>query len=249
VETCTLKYIDYSNVTKQQTFNILSAKGFDEPDQVQLFPPIQNKKLDGTIDEQIKGFRRVITMDLGVVASSVDRKTVNEFLESQTKSIIYQGSQVEAEEVFVNLQDISGYENRWLYDCSLAKYYTLQVLESRIRQTWPVIFPPSDNMIGYTINHVKIVGTQTSPEAFQTNSGKLQYNYGTTPFPTMSLTSYIITVVCNGTPYQDAKINQVGTITQAGSNVSFYLAVSDTGNPSGDGFFYADITFLMQTIV
>jgi len=101
-------------------------------------------------------------------------------------------------------------------------------------------------MIGYTINHVEIEGTQTSPETFTTNSGKLEFNYSTTPFPAIDLGTYIVSIVANGAPYQDCKINQVGTTSQAGSNITFQLAVSDAGNPSGDGKYYADISILMQ---
>ena len=96
---------------------------------------------------------------------------------------------------------------------------------------------------------VKIEGTQAAPETFTTNSGKLQYNYGTTPFPGISLLSYIVSVFCNSTPYQDAKINQVGDVTQSGSNISFQLAVSDSGNPSSDDFYYTDLTIGLQAIV
>jgi hypothetical protein len=248
VDQLTLKYLDSSSILHSQTFNVLSVKGFDDPDKVQLVPPYQPVMVDGSIQDYIKGFRRIITADLGVVASSVDRRTIQSFLRAQTKSIVYQGSQVLAEEVFVNLQDVSGYQNEWKWDFEGARYFVLQILENQIRTVWPVSFLPSDNMTGYIIYHVKIEGTQASPETFQTNSGKLQYNFGTTPFPVMNLTTYNITVIANGAKYQDANINQVGTTAQAGNNISFQLSVSDLGNPSGDGYYYADIVFLLQAL-
>ena len=64
----------------------------------------------------------------------------------------------------------------------------------------------------------------------------------------LAVESNLITVIANGVPYQDAKINQYGTTTQNGNNIDFYLAVSDVGNASADGYFYCDITFLLQDI-
>ena len=130
------------------------------------------------------------------------------------------------------------------------KLFTFELLESVVRTEWPstTIIPIPDTDV-YIIKKVKIVGTNASQESFTTNSGKLQYNYGTTPLPSINLLSYIVSIVANGAIYQDAKINQVGNITQSGSNISFSLAVSDTGNASGDTFFYADIIITLQAIV
>jgi len=130
------------------------------------------------------------------------------------------------------------------------KLFTFELLESVVRTEWPstTIIPIPDTH-EYIIKKVKIVGTNASHESFTTNSGKLQYNYGTTPLPSINLLSYIVSIVANGAIYQDAKINQVGNITQSGSNISFSLAVSDTGNASDDTFFYADIIITLQAIV
>ena len=130
------------------------------------------------------------------------------------------------------------------------KLFTFELLESVVRTEWPstTIIPIPDTDV-YIIKKVKIVGTNASQESFTTNSGKLQYNYGTTPLPSINLLSYNVSIVANGAIYQDAKINQVGNITQSGSNISFSLAVSDTGNASGDTFFYADIIITLQAIV
>ena len=130
------------------------------------------------------------------------------------------------------------------------KLFTFELLESVVRTEWPstTIIPIPDTDV-YIIKKVKIVGTNTSQESFTTNSGKLQYNYGTTPLPSINLLSYIVSIVAIGAIYQDAKINQVGNITQSGSNISFFLAVSDTGNASDDTFFYADIIITLQAIV
>jgi len=129
------------------------------------------------------------------------------------------------------------------------KLFTFELLESIVRTEWPSGIAPIADTDMYIAKKIKIVGTQNSPEVFTTNVGKLLYNFGTTAFPSISLLSYNVAIFCNSTPYQDAKVNQVGDVTQSGSNISFQLAVSDTGNASGDTFFYADITIALQAII
>jgi hypothetical protein len=106
--------------------------------------------------------------------------------------------------------------------------------------------PTTDTNIMYTQLKVEVTGTQSSPETFTTNSGKLATQENGSAYPVISLSTYVVSVVSNGSPYQDAKINQVGSLTQVGSNISFQLAISDTGNPSSDGKFYTDILIFLQ---
>jgi len=100
-----------------------------------------------------------------------------------------------------------------------------------------------------TVKKIKVIGTQANTEQFITGSGKLLYNYGATVFPPIDLTTTSVSMICDGSIYQDAKINQVGNISQSGNNISFFLAVSDTGKASIDGFCYCDITFFLETII
>jgi hypothetical protein len=239
VHVITLKYWK-SGTAYSKVFNALSVKGLDDPDKVQLVA-WQYPIVDGSLRDHIKGFRKVITTDLGVVALAEDRRFVIEFLAAETKQ-----AQLGSVLPFVVLGEPAGYENQWLWDSALGRSFLLELAENRIRTTWESLLP-WDNMIGYTKYKVKVIGTQAVPEKFTTNSGKLEHNYDTTHFPEMSLVLYIISVKL--TPYQDGKINQVGDIVQNGTDIDFYLAISDVGNASSDGFFYADITVTMQEIV
>jgi hypothetical protein len=104
---------------------------------------------------------------------------------------------------------------------------------------------PSDTMIGYSINHVKIEGTQSSPESFTTNTGKLQYRFGTTPFPAIILDDYTVTIVFGS--YSDAKFNIIkDSLQQNGNNIDFQVAMNDGAIAESDGYVYADITILMD---
>jgi hypothetical protein len=240
VDTVSLRYYK-SGILNSKSFNALSVKGFDDPDRVQ-FVAFQYPIVDGSIQEEIVGFRRFITLDLGVVTSAADRRTIQEFLTANQRSASFQGAV--ASEASVVLNDVSGYADEWKWDTVLGRSFVLDILDDRVYQFWPTAL--ADNMIGYTIKKVLIVGTQVNPEQFTTNSGKLQYNFGTTPLPSINLALYNVSIVANGSVYQNATINQVGAITQVGSNISFYLAMNDGAIASSDGNIYCDITILCQ---
>jgi hypothetical protein len=239
------KYLDSIGVVHTQSFAMLSVKGCDDPDRVELVPPIRYDMRDGYAETAFKGFRRVITMELNVLSAYEDY--IRAFLQAQSKSVTWQGRNIVSEQVQV-VWEGETYENEWIDNYEGSKKYILELRENTIRTVWPVPINPVENMIGYIKTKVKIAGTQTSPETFTTNSGKLQYNYGTTVYPPISLLSYVVSVIANGAPYQDGKINQVGDVTQSGNNITFQLAVSDAGNPSADTYFYADIAIILQEI-
>ncbi len=96
---------------------------------------------------------------------------------------------------------------------------------------------------------MKIEGTQASPEGFTTNSGKLAVQETGAAYPVFSDLTHVFTVQVNGAPYQDAKINIVGTPSISAGNITFQLAVSDAGATSSDGFYYADIAIFLQAIL
>ena len=246
-EQATLKYLDSLGAVQTHIFDVLNVRGVDKPWKWRNVPDKIFNIADGSKRTEYRGFKRIFSVELAILQSYEDY--IQAFLQADAKSITYQGTNLIAEEDQVVFES-TAYENEWLGESELAKRYVIEFVESLVRTVWPVPSPPIvvDDIM-YIKTKVKIEGTQSSPETFITNSGKLQYNYGTTGFPNISLLSYVVTVICNGTPYQDAKINQVGNVTQSGSNISFQLAVSDAGNASGDGFFYADLTIGLQTIV
>lgn len=235
----TLKYVDSLAAVQTLTLPALSVRGFDDPDEVAFFPPVRYDFVDGTARTAFKGFRRVITADLGVVSDAVSRRYIRAWLTANQRSIYYNSFGIGAEEIIVSLEDYESFQNEWLEGSSLFRRFILRVVEKVIRSEWSSYTPPSTVDIMYIKNKVKIEGTQASPEWFVTNTDKLETSESGNPYPNISLLSYAVTVITP--PYQDAKINQVGEVQQNGSNIEFQLAVSDAGNPSDDGFYYADI--------
>jgi hypothetical protein len=247
VAQATFKYLDSVGVVHTQAFNTMSVKGMDDVDKVRFIPPILYDIVDGRKETAFKGFQRIITVELQAINTNED--FLRAFLQASDKSFTYTGFTLVAEECQIVFES-SEYENEWINDFQHTKRYIIEIVESVVRVLFPVPVIPVDNVIGCIKTKVKIEGTQSAPETFVTSVGKLATYDGTLPYPVISLLSYNVSLIINGTPYQDAKINQVGSPTQSGSNISFQLAVSDTGSPvSSDGFFYVDIVVLLQPIV
>ena len=245
------KYVDSFGATQSRSLQAISVRGFDDPDLVQFVPPVQNNLVDGTIETQFKGFRRVITFDCGVLSSATDRKFVLSWGNANTRSIVYVSPDLGSEEIIVTPDYNHGatafeYNNNWINDFVGGKQFIIQVVENAIRNTWYNYVPASGVDIIYIAKKIKITGTQASPQTFQTNSGVLATDATGQVFPAMSLTSWAISVICNGVPYQETQINQVGDVSNVGTDISFQLAVSDAGSPSGDGFFYTDLLICLE---
>lgn len=67
-------YLDDFTITEAVQVNGILVRGFDEPDDFDLFPAIQKHYLDGSVEDQNKVFRRLISFDAGTINTSADRK-------------------------------------------------------------------------------------------------------------------------------------------------------------------------------
>lgn len=240
-----LKYLDSSGVVHTQSFDVLNIKGLDKPWKWELVPGVINDFYDGSKNTQFKGFRRIVGVELAPVHQYED--FLRNFLQADTKSLRYQWTTLLAQESYGVFDEV-GFENEWADDYRQTELFSFELKESAIRTVWPDSTAAVADDLMYIAKKIKIVGTQTSPETFTTNSGKLQYNYGTTVFPAISLLEYNVSVIVNGSPYQERKVNLVGEPAQSGDNITFQLALSDIGNDSDDGFSYADIDICLQEI-
>lgn len=246
MQNATFKYLDSLGVVQTHVFDVLDVRGVDKPWKWRLVPDKIFDIADGSKRTEYRGIQRVFLIKLAVLQNQ--ESYIQAFLKADAKSITYQGTNLVAEEDQV-VYESPEYENEWLEECGLLKYYVIELVESTVRTEWHVPKKPTGDDIIYIKKNVRVEGTQASPETFLTNTGKLQYNYGTTVFPDISLLSYNASIICNGVPLQDGKCNQVGEVTQSGSDITFQLAVSDSGNPSNDGFFYFDILIVLQEII
>lgn len=246
METATLRYLDSLGTVQKKDFEVLSVEGLDIPKKLRFIPPQIYDIVDGSKATEYRGFQKIIGVSLSPINSN--ETFIEKFLQAGTKSLAYQGINVVSEEDQV-VFETAEFESEHFDGFKYEKLYKFELTEKTVRHVWgfPTI-PIVDNMIGYIKIKVKIEGTQASPETLTTNTGKLAYNFNTTVFPAISLLNYNVSVICNGTPYQSGKINQVGDVSQSGSDITFQLAHSDSENPSDDGFWYADLVIVLQAI-
>lgn len=236
METVELAYHDGSTY-QTRNYNAYRVKGIGTPDAVQ-FLTIQHRLKNGGFAEYIKNFNLVITLQLEVIQDIEDATFLWEFYRRQTRRVIYDGYYS-----FVEPHGDMALVAEWLENCELGRAYTLRLVDVRAYTAFP------SRNIGdrmYFTYKVKIEGTQASPETFTTGSGKLATTARGTAYPTFDSGTQSVHVEVNGAPYQDGKINIVTQASISGGNVTFTAAVSDAGNPSSDGFFYADIAFYIQ---
>jgi hypothetical protein len=128
-------YMDDLLVTKCLEFATpKSVKGFDEPDEVEFFPgDAQFDYLDGSVEDTLIAFRRVITVDLGVVQVSATRKALLAWMLDNDRMLNYG---VEAY-ITVALGDPSGYRNSWLNNMIYGRSFSFTLRETSTRTSFP----------------------------------------------------------------------------------------------------------------
>jgi hypothetical protein len=229
--------------TYTRTFAALAVRGLDEPDIIELVPPLQLYAADGHILEYIKGFRRCPFVTLGVLQEEADRTFMLGFISSPDRWICL-GSLAS---VYCALADPEGFENEWKHGTSLMRYYDIALKENVIYTEWPALLEPSENMIGYISPWVEVTGTEASPQTFTTNAGALALQANGSAFPAISLVTHTVNVII--TERQGSLVHRVGNITQAGTDISFTVAVAPQGNPyTVDGKFWVVFTVVLEVI-
>ncbi len=243
MEYCTLKYYDEEGSLQSQSFVSFYVKGVDRPWKWQMVPAKTIEAIDGNKRTHWLGFRRFIGVKLAPIYE--DEDFIEAFFQANRRIIEYQGNFLVLAKATGIVNEVE-YENEWYDGCCFAKIYAFEFQDSKVWKTWPTPVKYDEDM--YIKRHVQVEGTQNGPELFETNSGKLQYNYETTPFPSFDDETDLISVECNGAPYQDAKINLVGEPFTEGGVLKFYLAIADGGRPADDGNVYTDIVIKVQEL-
>jgi len=221
-----------------RSYAALSLRGFDEPDEVRLIGR-PHEYPDGSLDEQLRGFKRVITIDFGVLQNLADRIFILKFLNGAKRQV-----RTATQVAFVALEDPGRYANEWIDNLQHGKRFILRLIDEGVYTIFPT--PATVTEIMYLKSKVEITGTQSSPEAFTTNSGKLATDETGQAYPTFNEATHVFHVSVNGAPYQEAHVNIVNKPTVSSGNITFQAAVQDGGKPAADGKFYADIAIYLQ---
>ena len=131
MDSVTLKY-DGGGETK--TFSVMGVRGLDDVDDLKFWPRIQNELLDGTMNEIVTKFRRIITIDFGVIETKADRVWLVLFMLAPDKVIVCASP---SEDVPVVLADVEGMQNEWIDGLDFARSFTLSFQEIAVNSTAP----------------------------------------------------------------------------------------------------------------
>lgn len=132
--TLTLKY--FSGGTEYtRSFNLLAMRGVDDPDEFRIVGQ-QYVDPSGQITERLIGFKRIMTLDFGVVQSFSDRKFLQEFLSSETRRIAY--TLGAGEEWYVQLYEPERFANEWLDGMMFGRRFILKLIDKGVLQIFPV---------------------------------------------------------------------------------------------------------------
>lgn len=124
METLTLKYTEDS-VDYEQEFELLSLSGFTDIDKVE-FVGIQHRHLDGSVTENITGFRRVYGLDFGVIQDYAQQKFISDFLRNTDREMLAELNY--APVVF----DAQRFVNEWKDNLKIGRSFFLELIDSRV---------------------------------------------------------------------------------------------------------------------
>src|SRR5574343_717216 len=132
----TLNYVDSTGSAYTQTFSAYAVKGFDALDDIELFPNLQHSYLDGSFEDQNKGFRRLFTIDLGVLRTQTDRKYVLDFLRPNSKTVTYSHDSITetALDVVNNFENI---QSEWIDGVEVGRRTIIYLKERYLRTSYP----------------------------------------------------------------------------------------------------------------
>jgi hypothetical protein len=168
---------DKSGLTYTDIFSTLAVKGLDAPDRL-IKIGVVHDELNGNLEQQIRGFRREISITLKPGLSSTQTRFLEHWFDAETKRIIYGG--------IINTEGITDKElaSQWLYECEHNREFEIKFFDSTVYALWEDVLRQGDELI-YIKNNVVISqdSTEAAPESFITNTGKLAVMENGEAFP------------------------------------------------------------------
>lgn len=244
MDQATLSYVDDSNVLQSALVDVLGVRGYNDPDEIELFPAIADEAIDGTIETKFTGFRRVITVLAITENDSTTDKFVQSFMVANTRTLLYDGDSVVGTDTNVVPDADNQFENVWLDGFKPGKLWTIKITENIVRQSWPSGAAPTYDEMAYIKTDVVVTGTEVSPQTFTTNSGALATDGSGNPYPVINLATSVPHLSLSSK--QGRLVHQVGDFVQVGDNVSFQLALIDMGPNNSSGQNLVDIGIFLE---
>ena len=230
---------DQSGVTYTSTFVLLAIKGMDEPDSIRK-NAVTHEYLSGGIEEQVDGFfKDPITLTFKAVTTQLSRRFLVQWFAASAKRIIYGSIIAEGvtDETLVS---------EWLYECEHNRSFEVKLWDEHKYYDWQDAGAQSDADMYCKLN-VKITGTSDAPQTFTTGTAPLANpTEAGDNWPSFSSVTHIANVILQPNTSCQFIPCRVGNPTITGGNVQFQAFVSDMQVPASDGFYYMDVTILLQ---
>lgn len=222
-----------------RTFNLLVVKGFDVADEAML-ERIKHLYLTGTLEEEIMGFHKVIELGFGERLTAAEQRFLTRFYSATWKGLyygLYYSKVVNEDDSLVST---------WESEAELGRSFTCRFLSTNVFGQWDTLIPVEDDDMPYLKLKVKVEGTESSPEQFTTNVGKLLTQENTESFPTFNDTTHVFAVMLGSSKYQQAGVSLTDVPTVSGGNLTWYAFHDDMGAPASDGFYYCDVVIFIK---
>jgi hypothetical protein len=124
-------------VWSRRTYYAQHVMGIDEPDRVQIVNPVMQQSDDGTSYRYADAFKRLITINLGVVEDKIARVFLwNFFTGTNNKKLDYSTET----DLMVEFQDVNEFLMNWRDQSVLMKEVVLNLVERTARTSNPTIF-------------------------------------------------------------------------------------------------------------
>jgi hypothetical protein len=234
----TLLYTE-SSITYSKTFELLSLKGMDEPDSLRRNAVI-HEYLSGGIEEQVDGFfKDPITLTFQAVTTQLSRRFLVQWFSASAKRVIYGAYIAEG------ITD-DALVSEWLYECEHNRSFEVKLWDEHKYYDFQDAGAIADTDMYCKLN-VKITGTSDSPQTFTTGTSPLANpTEAGSNWPLFSSITHVANVILQPNTSCQFIPCRVGNPTITGGNVQFQAFVSDMQVPASDGFYYMDVTILLQ---
>ena len=128
-----------SGAATSRTFSkALSVKGFRAGDHHIQFPGLRPVYLNGNVRKKQANFRRVFTLDLGIVTNANDLSFLGLFLNNEFQYLTYAMDDLHSETNLRVVDDHSEWESQWEGGVEVGRRIVLRLEEADARTTYPV---------------------------------------------------------------------------------------------------------------
>jgi len=104
----------------------------DDPEEIIFWPPVVDKRIDGSLYENFTAFQRVITINFGVVQSQALREFLFLWARKTDRRVV-----LGSEELAVVLENPTSFGNTWVNDLETQRAFQVRVIEKAARSTFP----------------------------------------------------------------------------------------------------------------